>query len=563
MKQEFLGLQLDCWWNPADKSSYACITVTTIREPKRDEPERLTRESEIISFTRFDERKFAENIKAWFEEELAANNIVANDVSGITPDGASDGQAALRLIDALAQKVDTCHQHQLQSSVKWCVGVNGTTSENREAKQLIRVNARIPALANKSQTFFKTIVKGQLDAGVPPRSLVHPRNPSDTRWGGIYELAAVNSMLRPVVDPAVEQYKVEHRTEKHAITEAVEEGNTKEVKSVAAKDIGMSSDQYRQTAELAALLEPAFALKNYFEQRTITGAASTILLHHLKTKCDTKKDLFVKPSPKTASLADRNPEGVRTSFAHLDPLVQKAAEILGRELQERLLALRPSNLRCVELRMSRQGDVMSSKSSMLTADQKQTCHTLYLQALRVAELQGLGKLSKKPQVRTSPRKAPASRQRGSGKLFEDDDDAEQAEEVASDAVMLEVGEWSRISKATYPQFMLESGVFDEFAFMWHMRERFPLHYAVFRRTASHLPHEGNVEQVFSRAGFLADPASGTDYFSNLVMCGMNKKACKPTHAAVEKKYFELYRGSRTQIEAEHDFEDVTDTVADA
>ena len=46
------------------------------------------------------------------------------------------------------------------------------------------------------------------------------------------------------------------------------------------------------------------------------------------------------------------------------------------------------------------------------------------------------------------------------------------------------------------------------------------------------------------------------------MCGMNKKACKPTHAAVEKKYFELYRGSRTQIEAEHDFEDVTDTVAD-
>jgi hypothetical protein len=156
-----------------------------------------------------------------------------------------------------------------------------------------------------------------------------------------------------------------------------------------------------------------------------------------------------------------------------------------------------------------------------------------------------------------------SHRRGRGKLFEDDDDAEQAEEVASNAVMLEVREWSCITKAMYPQFMLESGVFDEFAFMWHMRERFPLHYAVFRRTASHLPHEGNFEQVFSRAGFLADAASGTEYFSNLVMCGMNKKACKPTHAAVEKKYFELYRGSRTQIEAEHDFEDVTDTVADA
>jgi hypothetical protein len=45
------------------------------------------------------------------------------------------------------------------------------------------------------------------------------------------------------------------------------------------------------------------------------------------------------------------------------------------------------------------------------------------------------------------------------------------------------------------------------------------------------------------------------------MCGMNKRACRPTHAAVEKIYFELYRGSKSQIEAEQDFEDVTDTVA--
>jgi hypothetical protein len=59
---------------------------------------------------------------------------------------------------------------------------------------------------------------------------------------------------------------------------------------------------------------------------------------------DTKKHLFAKPSPKTASLADRNREGVKTSFPDLDPLVQTAADILGRELQERLFDLRPSNL---------------------------------------------------------------------------------------------------------------------------------------------------------------------------------------------------------------------------
>jgi hypothetical protein len=47
------------------------------------------------------------------------------------------------------------------------------------------------------------------------------------------------------------------------------------------------------------------------------------------------------------------------------------------------------------------------------------------------------------------------------------------------------------------------------------------------------------------------------------MCGINKRACKPTHAAVERKHLELYRGSRTQIEAEQDFEDATDAAAEA
>ena len=37
-----------------------------------------------------------------------------------------------------------------------------------------------------------------------------------------------------------------------------------------------------------------------------------------------------------------------------------------------------------------------------------------------------------------------------------------------------------------------------------MRNQFPLHYIVFKQTASHLPHEGNTEQLFSRAGALSD-----------------------------------------------------------
>ena len=35
--------------------------------------------------------------------------------------------------------------------------------------------------------------------------------------------------------------------------------------------------------------------------------------------------------------------------------------------------------------------------------------------------------------------------------------------------------------------------------MWDMRLRFPLHFIVFEQVSSHIAHEANVEQYFSRA----------------------------------------------------------------
>jgi hypothetical protein len=46
---------------------------------------------------------------------------------------------------------------------------------------------------------------------------------------------------------------------------------------------------------------------------------------------------------------------------------------------------------------------------------------------------------------------------------------------------------------------------NEFAMMWALKDRFPLHYIVFKQCASHIPHEANAEQLFSRAGLLSDP----------------------------------------------------------
>lgn len=53
--------------------------------------------------------------------------------------------------------------------------------------------------------------------------------------------------------------------------------------------------------------------------------------------------------------------------------------------------------------------------------------------------------------------------------------------------------------------MSSDGLLNEFKMMWALHEAFPLHYVIFKQTACHLPHEANVEQIFSRAGLLTDP----------------------------------------------------------
>ena len=75
-----------------------------------------------------------------------------------------------------------------------------------------------------------------------------------------------------------------------------------------------------------------------------------------------------------------------------------------------------------------------------------------------------------------------------------------------------------------------------------LRHRFPLHLLVFKQTASHLPHEANVEQVFSRAGRISDPNMNPAYLGMLVMVGMNKKNYSPPIDAIKALYFSKFRG---------------------
>jgi hypothetical protein len=91
-------------------------------------------------------------------------------------------------------------------------------------------------------------------------------------------------------------------------------------------------------------------------------------------------------------------------------------------------------------------------------------------------------------------------------------------------------------------FVDDGSLLNEFAMMWDLRERFPLHFIVFKQTVCHLSHEANVDQVISRVGSLSNPNMDPEYLPHLVMVGVNKKSHKPSTANVKDKYHELFSG---------------------
>ena len=64
----------------------------------------------------------------------------------------------------------------------------------------------------------------------------------------------------------------------------------------------------------------------------------------------------------------------------------------------------------------------------------------------------------------------------------------------------------------------------------------------------HLPHEANVEQVFSRAGRISDPNMNPAYLGMLVMVGMNKKNYSPPLNATKELYYSKFRGKGHKME---------------
>lgn len=179
-----IGLQLDMWTDTNTRISYAGLNGTTVAEPEivftppstgsEDESEavplnkrpQLRLQSEVIDFDVFPHTKHTGvNICDWMENTTKKHEISFACVSGVSPDGAADGQCGLGKIEKLKEKVDTCHLHSLQSCVLWSNGSNGTTStcKNPEMKGHLKQHNRCAQAHNQIREVAYGIHSGAAD----------------------------------------------------------------------------------------------------------------------------------------------------------------------------------------------------------------------------------------------------------------------------------------------------------------------------------------------------------------------------------------------------------------
>lgn len=538
--------------------------------------------NEILDFNVFPmATKTGENIKKWFLQVLSENEISHAMVSGITPDGAADGQCGLSLIDTLAEKVDTCLLHQLQRAVLYSVGLAGAACQNKDAKELLRKNNRIVMLSHQSLATNKAIKEAQLNAGVGDHDIRTLVSTATTRWGNQFQQIERNNLLRLAIDPSVEKFKREHKNEKEAIVEHNESDQGSKVGApVPASAIGLTPEDWECNQELESFLSYPYEIKQSIELLGyVTGAQALMLLFDLKDKfCRENASLEVQALPASLKLCDRVRAFEYKQAAQCSPMIEAARKVMKKELQERCFDARPSNARMVQLYMSKQ---MDSKD-ILTREQFELAKTLYFTWLRHAATIALANAAPCASSNKAANTANSKAQRLSNgsKLFRgakccvsaDDTPSVDLDVSSSDRVSDEIERWARLPPEMYSCYVDEENqLINEFQMMFHLRNSFPLHYIVFKQTACHVPHEAFVEQVsavcfmcsycniaqleprslcvclsqvFSTAGRLSTPHTDPDFLVNLVMICRNKKTFKPSADDIKDKYYEMYRGGQ-------------------
>ena len=275
-----------------------------------------------------------------------------------------------------------------------------------------------------------------------------------------------------------------------------------------------------QRLEVEAVLAEIAAKVFAIEHANVHFGQAMLMIADLKMNgCAEDASLTIQRLPASAALADRARIEETRSAANLDPCIRLARELLMDELQKLM-------------QMTKQG---LPASAYLPASMATLAKTIYLKWMRNAHDVLRAKLP--IPLRASPRKATIA---NPTKLFRTSCIA--ADDAGFDEVTDEIARWEALNSKEIECFRKADGLIDEFALLWAMRLRFPLHFFVFKQTASHLPFEANVERVFSVAGYLSDPCRHAEHLVDVVMAAVNRKAFDPSIEAIRAQYYEMFRG---------------------
>jgi hypothetical protein len=349
-----------------------------------------------------------------------------------------------------------------------------------------------------------------------------------------------------VLDPVIDEFKRNNKGKKDAIVEEDDENPTSKLgKAVPASQIGLTADDWDASLELEAFLDHPFQIKETIEHKGYcTGAQGLYLVHDLIKGCADDKSLTVKLFPKDAKLESRKRELEVREGSDLYSLTTTARQVLAEECQSRFFGERPSNLRLVQMWMSKQ----RAPEKWMPQAWQVLAKGLYLKMLRAAtKIAGIGeKASPCKKQKTAAAASSSSLVRN---LSSDEDELAGTEEGGMvDVVTSEAELWKNIDKATIREFTDKEGLVNEFALVYKMRQTCPLHYIVFKQVSSHLGHEANSEQLFSQSGKLSDDNGKMDPHRLAVWTsiGVNRSIYEPSTKQIMERYFlKFSKGGKT------------------
>lgn len=559
-----IGLQLDMWTDRNSGVAYVCINDTWIRET---ENKGLRVVNEVLDFHVFPFTSHtAENISTWLVGVLARHEIPADAISGVTPDGASDGQAGCRSVAALQYKTDVCHLHDLMRVVLYGIGLAGTKSNcaNTDARDLVKVNKRFVQLVHQSRDVSDDLRKQQAAAKIPAHKYLRPVRTNATRWLNKAKQVSRNNLMRPIIDAVLTNFRRDNVNECAMLErDSSSDDSDGEVprgpyappsKAVTRRDIAFTSSHWDANLELEGLMQPASLVKETIEHTWwLNGAQSTFLMMRLTKVMEKDKPLTIQLFPNTAKLEDRKRTVTEVSARNVLPLVVKGREEMIKQIKKRFLDAsnrRPSESRLVQLHMSLQ--LRTAMADMLPDAWRDEAKAFYLRWLRkIHEKRScFAHRSASTPTRRSPRQHPAgSADKGAGRkkakatsmamLMSSEDDEEDGPRDDGDEVMNEVAKWESLKREDWKPFVdKKTGLINEYEFI-HARHRdFPLHYSLFIQVMSHISIEANSENTFSLSGKLSNPNTKTapDFLGTLVRVQANKTVYKPTWKQIFTAY---------------------------